>query len=144
MKINKHGDSKKTKKKDEETIVYEQKLYILNITCSQLRAVNLEGIDGKSTEQLLCSLKRCFARRSLCKHIVSDCALEFQRGAREIHRLWERFDKKKVMEFCTDNRTWRINLPHSPFLQFLCKVLQNPSIKPSKPVFLSHLILPNS
>ena len=125
--INKDGSKKKKKKEDEEIIVYEQKLYILNITCSQTRAVNLEVMDGRTTEQLLSALKRFFARRGLCKHIVSDGALELQRGAKEIHHLWDVFDKKKVMEFCTDNRiTWRINIPHSPFLQSLVEVLQKP------------------
>ena len=72
-----------------EKIVYEQKCYLAVTVCSQARAVNIEIMENRTTDQLLLALKRFFARRGIPKVIHTDGALEMSRTSKEILRLFD-------------------------------------------------------
>ena len=79
-----------------------KKAYIALFTCAVTRAVHLELVSDMSTENFLLALKRCIARRGLCKVIYSDNAKTFKRADQDLKELWKSFKEPELTAFFTE------------------------------------------
>jgi len=78
------------------------KIYILLITCTRIRAVHLEVTKGIDLKSCVDALRKCFARRGIPDHIISDNAKTFIAAAK---KLEEEFGLK--WSFISPASPWR-------------------------------------
>ena len=73
-----------------------RKIWILVIACHNSRAVHLELVNDKTTEEFVLALKRFCNRRSTPKIIHSDNAGEFIQGKNIIKGVFEKLNTYKT------------------------------------------------
>lgn len=99
------------------------KLWGIVFVCGATKAVHLEILTNMTAECYIMSLKRFFARRDLCKTIISDQGGNFVKGARLIKAQTEDFiveleDKelqREIIDFCANQKIeFLFNAPYAP------------------------------
>lgn len=75
------------------------KAYICLFTCAVTRALHLELVLSMTTEEFLLAFKRMVARRGKPTHIYSDNGKYFKRANKDLTKIWEILNNKKLLEY---------------------------------------------
>ena len=73
-----------------------QKVYICVFCCQSSRAVHLELLNDKTTEEFLLAIKRMANRRSMPLILHSHKAVELIKGKNQIKALYEKLNNAKT------------------------------------------------
>ena len=92
-----------------------EKNYILVITCLLYRAVHLELMLRKDTNEVLNALRKCFARRGRIKKLISDSDGSFLNTGRHLTELYKEINFKQLKQsLAMEGTTFEFNVPYSP------------------------------
>ena len=126
---------KLSKEQKDKGICKTRKIWILVIACHNSRAVHLELVNDKTTEEFVLALKRFCNRRSTPKIIHSDNAGEFIQGKNIIKGVFEKLNTYKTHQKLQDELsiTW-YHAPskapsHSGVIERIVGTIKKPLIK---------------
>ena len=126
---------KPTKEQKEKGICKARKIWILVIACHNSRAVHLELVNDKTTEEFVLAMKRFCNRRSTPKIIHSDNAGEFIQGKNIIKSAFDDLNTYKTHQKLQDELsiTW-YHAPskapsHSGVIERIVGTIKKPLIK---------------
>jgi hypothetical protein len=92
-----------------------KKSWIVVYTCLTTRAVILDFIQDMTTETIIQSLRRLFARRGAPMKFVSDCACNFVKANKELINLWEDVNWEDIKNSkYIKGIEWDFISPHAP------------------------------
>ncbi|XP_042908313.1 uncharacterized protein [Parasteatoda tepidariorum] len=94
-----------------------QKMYVAVFVCLCTRAVHLEIVSDLTTEALIATLKRFFARRGKCSMLMSDNASNFCGARNELKRLYSlaQSPEQELIDYLlTEEVTWKFIPQRAP------------------------------
>ncbi|GBN45406.1 hypothetical protein AVEN_185238-1 [Araneus ventricosus] len=93
------------------------KVYVAIFVCFSTRAVHLEILTDLTSDALIATLKRFFARRGICTTIFSDNATNFVGAISELRKFYQLFKKlpdNLASYLVSQSISWKFLTPRSP------------------------------